>query len=298
MSVLHLAVKFNAGEPIGSFCSRLAAAYGQSSASYFAELFHFSFRGLLNGEPRDVAIFSEITGIPVGRLQNRLIVQEGNKVRVNGHLFARRFVDPLRCKLCPQCVMERLGLYRNCARPHAKVEWMLKPMRCCSVHDCELITFKGRTWQESADFAWVVRENLKLIERGADRVEPTSFHRYLSSRLMEGVGGYNWLDALPLQTAIHFTETLGAVIRHGIEPDLETLTTSEWIDAGREGIAVTSAGLDAVERVLGEIASRPMSRGRNLLTTAFGRLAVEVLEFEIDPGYREIVSVMNAVAAD
>ncbi|EJZ20256.1 hypothetical protein RCCGEPOP_16063 [Rhizobium sp. Pop5] len=54
----------------------------------------------------------------------------------------------------------------------------------------------------------------------------------------------------------------------------------------------------AVKDVLRTILSRPMPRGRKSLTVVFGRLASEVLEFENDPGYREIISVMNEVAAE
>lgn len=295
---IQLVVTLNPGEPIGSFCSRLAAAYGLSTASYFGDLFHFNFRGLLNGETRDMYAFSELTGISRERLADGLVVQVGNSVVINGHLFARRFVSPLRCRLCPQCVVEELGQYRDYARPHSKLEWMLNSLRCCPIHDCELLSFKGRTWQDSADFAWVVRENMSQIEHSNARLVASSFERYLSARLMEGCGGHTWLDGLPIQTAIHFTETLGAIIRHGTEPDLETLTTSEWAAAGREGIAVTSAGLPTVVHALREIASRPMPRGRQSLTMMFGRLATEVLEFENDVGYREIVAILKEIAAE
>ncbi|WFU06323.1 TniQ family protein (plasmid) [Rhizobium sp. CB3171] len=295
MSTIQPVVKFNAGEPIGSFCSRLAAAYGVRSASYFAELFEFSFRGLMNGEHRDVQVFAEITGISPARLFDGLATQVGCNVVVNGHLFARRFVDPLRCRLCPQCVIEGVGQQGNFTRTFAKVQWMLKSMRCCPVHDCQLMTFRGRTWQDSADFFWVVRENFKLIERSTAQLASSPFEHYLSSRIMQSAGGYTWLDGLPLQAAIHFTETLGAVIRHGTEPDLETLTASGWVDAGREGIAVTGSGLPAVKQVLREIASRSMPRGKKSLPMVFGRLAAEVLEFENDPGYRDIISIMKEV---
>ncbi|TBF82721.1 hypothetical protein ELG61_11285 [Rhizobium leguminosarum] len=297
VSTIRPVVKFNPGETVGSFCSRLAAAYGLRSASYFAELFEFSFWGLLNGGPRDMQIFAEITGVPTTRLDVG-VASVGRDVMINGHRFARRFVDPLRCRLCPQCVIDGMGPQHNPTRSYAKVEWALKSIRCCPIHDRELMTFKGRTWQDSADFAWVVRENLKLIERSTSQLRSSPFEPYVSLRLNEDLVSEAWLDALPLQTAIHFTETLGAVMRHGSEPDLETLTSSEWVDAGREGIAVTSAGLAAVKEVLHKIASRPMPRGRKSLTMVFGRLAAEVLEFENDPGYREVISIMREVVGE
>ncbi|AWI60619.1 hypothetical protein AB395_00005442 (plasmid) [Sinorhizobium fredii CCBAU 45436] len=126
-------------------------------------------------------------------------------------------------------------------------------------------------------------------------MQASAFERFVVNRQRDKE---IWLDTLPLQVAIHFTETLGAIIRHGTEPDLDALAAAEWVDAAREGIAITGQAVEAVREVLRDIAQKQPRRGKNSLTLFFGRLAVELSEYSDHPGCADIIRTLEEAALD
>ncbi|GAJ97025.1 hypothetical protein RRH01S_29_00530 [Rhizobium rhizogenes NBRC 13257] len=154
-------------------------------------------------------------------------------------------------------------------------------------------------WQMAVDFSAQLRLRANEIEGMAANVRSipnSNLQRYLIRRLHGRMEEQSWLDTMPLQAAIHFTELLGASIKHGCEPGLETFQENDWAVAAEEGFAVVTKGQQAVKQVLRTIARKELVAQKCTLPILFGRLAVEFLARTSCPGYLDLIHMLEELA--
>lgn len=124
----------------------------------------------------------------------------------------------------------------------------------------------------------------------------TRLQDYVINRVRGGKSQGIWLDRFPLQAAAHFTELLGAVVRDGSDPELESYTSDDWIEVADIGFEIAKDGLSAVRAALQVFLTPTPSARRIRASVFFGRLSAELLERFDQPGYLDLMKFLEDVA--
>jgi hypothetical protein len=107
-----------------------------------------------------------------------------------------------------------------------------------------------------------------------------------------------WLDDVPLQAALHFTELIGRVTKYGIDGEAANLSTFEQCELGNLGFVICREGLAAVRDCIGDIAKRsPHFLARNP-EGLFGNLMAEIWEMYEHPGYMGLLGLLQEIGID
>lgn len=297
MAKLSLTLPFQPNETLPSYCSRIAAVNGIENASAFASHFGFRFDRLAQGWHADIAMFSQLVGKMPDQLQRGQLAQYRKTVETSGGIFTREFIDTDRCRLCPACVLNDIGPRYSFHRAYGRAEWMLTFVHTCPDHRIPLIRLAGE--RNASDFAKQLRAIIDELETHASEPRsnvPTRLQDYVINRVRAGKPQGIWLDGFALQAAAHFTELLGALVRDGSEPDLESYTSNDWIEVADIGFEIVEKGEAAVRTALQVfLAFKPVSR-RIRASVFFGRLSAELLERFDQPGYSDMAKFLEDVA--
>lgn len=182
-------------------------------------------------------------------------------------------------------------------RAYGRVEWMLRFTHTCPDHRIPLIRVAG-SWTNAADFATQLRAIISDLEGHVNAPRPdvsTRLQDYVLNRVRAGKPQGIWLDDFALLAAAHFTELLGAIVRDGPEPDLETFTEGDWIEVAEIGFEIAEKGKFAIITALKSfLASEAIGR-RVRASVFFGRLSAELLSRFDQPGYPELVRFLDDV---
>lgn len=241
---------------------------------------------------------SQLVGKMPDQLQRGVIVQNGKAVETAGGVFSREFIDTDRCRFCPACALSDIGPKYSFHRAYGRVEWMLRFTHTCPDHGIPLIRIAG-SWMNASDFATQLRAIVADLEAhlGAPRTNvSTRLQHYVINRVHAGKPQEIWLDGFALQAAAHFSQLLGAIMRDGPEPDLETFTEADWVEVAEIGFGIAEKGEAKVRATLQAfLGSDPPGR-RIRASMFFGRLSTELLERFDQPGYSDIAKFLEDVA--
>lgn len=298
MAKLSLTLPIQPSETLPSYCSRIAAVNGIGSASEFSSHFGFSFDRLAKGWYPDMEIFGELVGKRPDQLHLSQLAQFRKIVETHGEVFTREFIDTDRCRICPGCVLNDIGPKYAFHRAYGRAEWMLKFVHTCPDHGIPLIRLASDR-RIASDFATQLRTIIRAIEFHANEPRPnspTGLQNYVINRVRGGKPQGIWLDGFAIQAAAHFTELLGAIVRDGPEPDLESYTSDDWIEVADIGFEIVEKGKAAVRTALKAfLAFKPTGR-RIRASVFFGRLSAELVDRYDQPGYSDLAKFLEEVA--
>ncbi|MDO3441837.1 TniQ family protein [Agrobacterium sp. V1] len=300
MAKLSLTLPIQPSETLPSYCSRIAAVNGIGSASEFSSHFGFSFDRLAKGWHADMEVFADLVGKRPDQLHLSQLAQFRKTVETYGGVFTREFIDTDRCRICPACVLNDIGPKYAFHRAYGRAEWMLKFVHTCPDHGIPLIRLASDR-RIASDFATQLRAIIRTIEFHANEPlsnSPTGLQNYVINRVRGGKLQGIWLDGFAIQAAAHFTELLGAVIRDGSEPDLESYNSDDWMEVADIGFGIVEKGSRTVKAVLRKfIAPKPISH-RIRASMFFGRLSWELLDRFDQPGYLDLTKFLESVVCE
>ena len=296
--MLH--VPLHPDETAASFCSRTAAANGIGSATEFCRHFKIGFSGVASGTPSDLDALCTRTGLPPGALDLHSVREVQGRYLVRNHWFTRNFLETRHLRACPNCLQDDLETpYRSHYGCYQRIAWTIKFVRFCPIHDVALISPPTGA-HLVGDFSRQVTAALKWIKRphASERCgSPRPLETYALSRLNQQKSGM-WLDDVPLQAALHFTELIGRVTKYGIDGEAANLSTVEQCELGNLGFAICREGLAAVRDCICDIAKRsPHLMARNP-EGLFGNLMAEIWEMYEHPGYMGLLGVLQEIGID
>ncbi len=248
MTTLHVTVEFHEDETFASFVSRLAAANSALSAQTFCQHMGLRFQSLVDGEPESVSRLLSLArqqhkarAIGVGSRDERTF-QFGNETMLRSNLSRSRL------RACPHCLEqdEATGTGPTGTRAYGRLTWLPTFVRTCAEHGAFLASLPDPIHFGSPhDFAARVRlarDSWDEFRRNASPATPSEYEFYVRDRLLGRGQAPNWMDEFPLYVAGRLTEITGAILNHGRNFVAGDLTEREWLEAGRAGFAITSAG--------------------------------------------------------
>lgn len=248
MNTLHVTVDFKEDESFASFVSRVAAANGTQSAQTFCQHMGLQFQALVDGDPTSVTRMlglcrqsDKAFAVGVGGRDERTYTF-GTETLLRSNLSRRHL------RACPRCLEEdeAVGAGPTGSRAYGRLTWLPTFIRTCPEHRTYLVPLPDPVQFGSPhDFAARVRlarRSWDAFRDAATPAAPSDFERYIANRLLGRRHPPIWLDEFPLYAAGKLTETVGAIVNQGRNFITGHLTNAEWLEAGRTGFEITSAG--------------------------------------------------------
>lgn len=299
MNRLSQLLPFNGKEEtVASYASRLSAACGYRHARSFGADLGFRFQALAVGADEAVAKFAEVLDLPVRDFLPGVVRSDDRMNFMRGEALTRTLVQRQRLRYCPHCVQEdeetREG--RRGFRAFGRVEWLVLPIRTCSIHYVRLITADHEPVPMfTHDFAGnlaVEAENMKKHTQGASLIKPDALQRYVERRI-RGESTPTWLDTLPLYVVARVAEAVGAMAWHGIRFKKADIDEEEWSACAGDGYQIMVESEQSFRDFLQTLLRRFFDRrgdtgGRALLGRLYEMLAHETADPAFDP-IREIM---------
>lgn len=304
MSGLSLTTPRQADELLTSHVSRLARLHGSYSAAAFSGNIGLNFQSLLSGDPQHVSRYAQLTNSTETEIEDGVIKTFGQRYRyARGHSFSRSHLLATRTKFCPQCMIadEQSKPGRSGSRAYIRSTWQPRFFRVCDVHNATMVTSTPGGLKFVGDVLGgleSVGETLENYTGHSVTGETTTAQAYFASRFNRQPTDVQWLNRLPLQSAAHFAEMLGAVKRHGIKVQFEELDTLEQSRSMQEGYELTLRGQQAIKAFLVALVKDFYCRPKSPLNAhaVFGELADEMCRHSDMPGYSQVIRLLQSVA--
>ncbi|MBD9624027.1 TniQ family protein [Ensifer sp. ENS06] len=244
MRRLSISLPLHSDESVASHCSRLAAAHDFPTAPPFTWHLGISFEKLCNGSDPEIERYSNLTGLEGDDLKRAAIRVTGDKACIAGEWTSKQFLAPTSHRFCPACLVaeEALPPGRKGSRAYFRLHWCVSSIRSCETHDCALSDVAVPQRRHPGDFS---ANNRDLVLGPKMNIVPSPaspLDRYVLARLHKRPTAAKWLDAMPLDVACRLTETVGAIVRHGIWFDPKEFDEVEWSKCAVEGFAVSAQG--------------------------------------------------------
>lgn len=297
MNPLHRTVPHHRGESVLSFASRLGAANGRPLHAFLGEM-RLNGGALASGSEDDVGLLATLGGIEAATLMSSAIIQIGRDYEVAGQKLQKGTVPFTQARLCSACIVDDLrnGDGPHETRPYYRSAWAISLVRTCPRHRAPLVdpgTIPDGHLRQ--DIASTVRHGMDRLLRLADAgesVAPSGLEDYMHQRL-DGNAPEGFLSSLPFYVAVRLTEMIGGMILFGKNFHSGKLSSLDWLDAGREGYAVTSGGADGIREFLSQGFGNYLQAQRNVGgKVLFGTLHTWLLQSSKKPDYdpvRELV---------
>ncbi|MCQ1572743.1 TniQ family protein [Neorhizobium galegae] len=303
MDTLHVTVDFKEDESFASFVSRVAAANGTTSAQIFCQHMGLQFQALVDGDPASVTRMLQLCGQSGKVSAIGIAVRDERTYTFGMEVLLRSNMSRRHLRVCPHCLEEdeAAGTGPSGTRAYGRLAWLSSFVRTCAKHQAYLIPLPEPVQFGSPhDFAARVRlarDGWDSFRNGSAAAVPSTFERYVEDRLLRRPRDVNWMDEVPLYAAGKLTETVGAIINHGRNFVTGNLTEAEWIEAGRSGFEVTSAGPTAFAEFLRSLHDRFWNGdgdfGGRLI---YGRLYEMLAHENEDPVYDPIRDIIRETA--
>jgi hypothetical protein len=181
-------------------------------------------------------------------------------------------------RFCPHCVAEDLTSFEGAraARPWLRLEWTIRHVRSCRVHDVALVdAAPERKLFQPFDFnetlATDVLPVLDRLRAAAAHAPHSAFEDWVIARLDGVREPGNWLDDIPLAPAIAFCEALGISALHKPKVQTKFLEERAWAEAGAEGFHLASRGEKGLRELFDHlVAAQADQRGVMGLRDTYG----------------------------
>ncbi|MBD9508195.1 TniQ family protein [Ensifer sp. ENS07] len=302
MRQLTLTLPRSQDESLASHFSRVAALHGQPTASAFAGVFGISFRKLAAGVSPDVYKAAAALGDTPDSVDASLTRYQKRRLGIRGHLFTRDFACARQRRFCPSCLIEdeEQGMGRPGLRAYGRLSWLPRFVQGCPVHETTLVEFDPLAWHFGPDFTLYLRSSRTSLAEYQRRARPaanTAFQQFVLGRLAGAASG-QWLDSIPLQALGHLATVVGMTTRG--ETAVSPREDEKVIrDCAPDGFAILASGENAFREFLSSVIARNYTPRRKLSALIIYReLATEMSFHRDEPGYRDILAIMQSVARD
>ena len=303
MNVLHVAPEFHSDEVFSNYVSRVALANGARSATEFCQDMGLRFQSLVDGDGPSVARLLGLT-----RQQHRagsvgIARRDGRILSFGTEALMRSNLSRQRLRVCPHCLDEDEadGSGPGGARAYGRLTWMPSFIRTCAKHGNLLVPLPepvsfGSPPAFSARLR-LARLSWRRYVQAAASAEASDFELYVENRILGRGSDGIWLDRFPLYAAGRLAELVGAVITHGRDFVTDSLSEGDWLEAGRSGFEVLSAGPESFGEFLKTLHDRFWNRqgdfgGRSV----YGRLYEMLAHENEDPVYDPVRDLIRETA--
>jgi hypothetical protein len=294
MGTLLVAPVFHEDELFSNYVSRVSAANGARSAVEFCQDMGLRFQSLVDGDGPSVSRMLELTrqehranAVGIARREDRTLTF-GSETLLRSNLSRHRL------RVCPHCLDEDEASDQGYggARAYGRLAWVPAFVRTCRKHGNMLVPLPEAAGFGSVhDFATrleLARPTWRRYVNAAAAAESSGLERYVEDRLLGRERNSIWLDRLPLYAAGRLTELVGATITHGREFVTASLGERDWLEAGRRGFDITSAGPEAFREFLRTLHDKFWDRqgdfgGRLIYGRLYEMLAHENEDLVYDP---------------
>ena len=304
MATLQVTVEFHEDETFSSFVSRLAAANSAPSAQVFCQHMGLRFQSLIDGDPEAVSRLLSLAGqqrkagaIGVSSRDDRTFLF-GDETMLRSNLSRSRL------RVCAHCLDQDEATSRGPVgtRAYGRVTWLPSFVRTCDEHGTLLTLLPDPVkFGSPHDFAARVRlarAGWHRLRRDAAPATPSDFEFYVRKRILGSEQSPIWLDRFPLYVAGRLTEITGATLNHGRSFASGDLSDQDWLEAGRAGFKVTSAGPDAFAEFLVTLHDRFWKGNADFGGRAiYGRLYEMLAHENEDQAYDPIRTLIRDTAA-
>lgn len=281
---LRLTLPLGEGESPSSFASRLAALNTASGAANFLLDLGLNTRFVADGYDRALDRLANLAGVSSASLAaNATSRIGGGDYMIRAERVPKSFLRRSRLHVCPACLQEDFTfadgpsiMQRPELHAFGRTAWLLSPIRTCAKHKLGLVElFHAKRPLEIHDFAHAVRTEWPRIGSllaAAPRREPSALEIYILDRIRNG-RGTAWLDTCSLNGAVKSCEIIGAVLLHGLTPNLTRFSEDDWEAAGAAGYAIARQGEEALRHFFTSLQETcPTQAGQVGPQAIFGRL--------------------------
>lgn len=288
------------GETPASFCSRNAMLIGRT-AREFCQDAGFGFQGLVDGDRPSIEALATRCRADAGLLLATAAVKTGRtSYRVRNQIVTRAAMPRGTVRVCPLCLEQdiEVGRVPRHVRPYGRLAWQMDAIRTCREHGIGFaVASTDITPARLHDFAVLIQPRLPALDemtKEARRRGLSGLERHLLDRL-DGIADAEaaWVASFPFYATARICEVLGAVAIKGVGLDPDSLSDSEWQDAGGIGYEIAREGEAGIRSLLVRL-QEGFVGGRRAwgVRSVFGYLHTALLGTINDPAYeplREIV---------
>lgn len=256
MTALRYTVPLHPGESFKSFASRLGAVNGSPALIDFCRDMEIDVAAMGRGEPEAFERIASLGGADSDTLRQAAIMPDYPYFMLGGQRIARAFVNRSRLRVCPSCIRDDLenGDGPPHARPWLRSAWSVRFVRTCPRHGTFLAepdVDVPACYRQDIAAICQDRKALEAITAPTELAFPSPLEDWMALRLAGHDGRSDYLASLPFHVAVRFTEIVGASVLHGRLFAIAKFTERQWLDAGRAGFGITSAGEDSIREFLG-----------------------------------------------
>lgn len=299
MNPLIRNVPFHKGEATLSFASRLAAANHRPLHGFLADM-QLQRALLARGDEAEVCRLARLGMTEADALLSSALVRTEEDFDFSGERLQKAFVSLSKPLVCPACIADDIehGDGQVHLRPWARAAWSVLLVRTCVRHATPLVPVDGvPAGHLLQDIVSVVRHWRKAPEdlrQSAEPLAPSGLETYMQQRLEGTAVPDGFLSTLPFYVAVRLTEMIGGMILFGKNFNSSRLSSRDWLDAGREGFAVTSGGADAVRDFLSQSFGNYLNSRRNVGgRVLFGSLHTWLLQSIKNPDYDAVRKIVR-----
>jgi hypothetical protein len=296
-----LSVKFHEDETAVSFCSRLAAANEISLAANFTSYFGVSFTGVAMGRSEDVRALCRSFGLPMKAVSRSVVCFDNKNALLRGQWYFPQNIVQGQFRFCSHCLQEDMDRsFSSTHHCYSRMHWMVRFNRSCPKHEVCLVTL-ATDHRLQWDFSAQLRSHLgssNFRKAVGTPAVPGAQEHYLLMRMEGKPTSFPWLDRIPLQAVLHFSELLGNALTNGISRDFRQLAESELATCAAAGFAVLSQGDEAIRDCLRSLARANWLDGLAKPESSFGTMIDELWALAGSPGYLSFLGLLQDVAWD
>ena len=254
MAVLSPYTPYDVSETALSYAARLSFVHTGMTIRRLLEDLDLGRDRFVNGKPEAIESFAEDVGTDPRELSRGTVELLSRYGRFRGEDITRGFISAKIRKFCPRCLME------DGAREAWKhrLLWCFQHVDGCPVHGTRLVEIAGG--KNVCDLREVIEGSTAL--EALNSVEPFStpdWQAWLSARL-EGAADDPWLADHTIEQVVAASEMIGAVLGHGQQIRLRSLSRQERSDAVERGFSYYREGQAGVMAALDKIQARSSAR--------------------------------------
>lgn len=297
-----------AGETTVSWCSRMARFHANLDCADWLQMMEISRQSVVDTNAACVGRLSGLTGVPAEDIEACGVRPVGNRsFRHRAETFGANFALRTHTTYCPACLLEDANVANASGDSRVgRVIWAFSPVRTCPQHRIALHRRRNRGFFEQFQDMNLVAPCDPELELQAAKSQPRNaspLQRYIELRF-QGLAQSDWLDGQDADQASRACEIIGACMLFGAHTNLDSLSFSQWDDAGAAGFEAAVTGPSGIGKALEAIASQSWKAKRTCgAPAAFGCL-YRWLQFprgQKDPGpIRDVVRqhILDTMAVD
>lgn len=161
LAPLPLRLHIHQDETTASYVSRIAALNGFENADAMCSAYKISYGLVIDGEPKALAVISQLTGVEVTRLQE-FVLEMTQPPTWKGQQLVASYVEFVDLRFCPDCIADdierRTDLPVHIAA-YGRWQWLFNALYSCPHHNRALHSMP-RAASSIQDFSCQLRDFL------------------------------------------------------------------------------------------------------------------------------------------